>query len=47
MCPEVLVNNNPGGAKGLLDSINWETVVHGVVIVLVALIAYHLLFHTV
>ncbi len=41
------MNNNPGGAKGLLDAINWETVVHGVVIVLIALVIYHLLFHTV
>lgn len=38
---------NQAGAKGLLDKVNVETIVHGVVIVLVALIVYHLLFHTV
>lgn len=41
------MNNNPGGAKGLLDAINWETVVHGAIIVVLALVVYHLLFHTV
>lgn len=34
------------GSKGLLDYVDIPTAVHSIIIVLVALIIYHLLFHT-
>jgi hypothetical protein len=40
------VNTNTTGAKGLLDYVDVPTAVHAVIIVLVALIIYHVLFHT-
>lgn len=40
------MNTNTTGAKGLLDYVDVPTAVHSIVIVLVALIIYHLLFHS-
>lgn len=41
------MNNNTTGSKGLLDYVDIPTAIHAIIVVLVALVIYHLLFHTV